>query len=164
MWSTSTKGKTEGERDRQPILFNYYFLPLPHPPTTSKKKTPSQEHLRVSLSFLRFHHPQGSFLNSKPGWYSKHQSTFTLQAKLTHCVIKKPGGETAAQPIKSRVCMACHLFITWSVFWITQILITTVIFRVIPYVLSLGIPFTIFCKTSNHQPLNQWKWWNLAKW
>jgi hypothetical protein len=26
---------------------------------------------------------------------------------------------------------------------------------VIPYVLSLGIPFTIFCKTSNHQPLNQ---------
>jgi hypothetical protein len=35
---------------------------------------------------------------------------------------------------------------------------------VIPYVLSLGIPFTIFCKTSNHQPLNQWKWCNLAKW
>jgi hypothetical protein len=60
--------------------------------------------------------------------------------------------------------MACHLFITWSVVCITQILITTVIFWVIPYVLSLGIPFTIFCKTSNHQPLIQWKWCNLAKW
>jgi hypothetical protein len=103
----------EGERERQPIAIIQLLFPSLAPSTNHKqKKNPFSGTSQGESLIPEVSHPQGSFLNSKPGWYSKHQSTFTLQGKLTHCAIKKRGGETAAQPIKSRVCMACHLFIT----------------------------------------------------